>query len=144
MRHHVDYESFAHGADIGVRGCGHTEAEAFANAARALTAVVTDPETVARAQTVEVSLAASDLELLFVGWLNEIVYEMATRHMLFSGFEVRLAREPDGWRLQACLRGEPVDGARHHPAVEVKGATFTALEVRRTDGRWCAQCVVDV
>jgi SHS2 domain-containing protein len=38
-----------------------------------------------------------------------------------------------------------VDVARHQPAVEVKGATFTELKVRRTDqGEWLAQCVVDV
>ncbi len=35
--------------------------------------------------------------------------------------------------------------ARHQPAVEVKGATLTALEVRRASGGgWIAQCVVDV
>ena len=35
--------------------------------------------------------------------------------------------------------------ARHHPAVEVKGATYTELSVKRDEeGRWIAQCVVDV
>jgi tRNA nucleotidyltransferase (CCA-adding enzyme) len=34
---------------------------------------------------------------------------------------------------------------RHQPAVEVKGATYTALKVARDEqGRWVAQCVVDV
>ena len=34
---------------------------------------------------------------------------------------------------------------RHRPAAEVKGVTYTALEVsRRADGQWLAQCVVDV
>jgi SHS2 domain-containing protein len=38
-----------------------------------------------------------------------------------------------------------VDVERHAPAVEVKGATFTELVVRRyDDGRWLAQCVLDV
>ena len=40
--------------------------------------------------------------------------------------------------------GEPVDMARHHPAVEVKGATFTTLLVAERDGGWVAQTVVDV
>jgi SHS2 domain-containing protein len=46
--------------------------------------------------------------------------------------------------LTATARGEPVDVARHEPAVEIKGATYTALAVEQTDGQWRAQCVVDV
>jgi SHS2 domain-containing protein len=47
--------------------------------------------------------------------------------------------------LTGAAYGEPVDRARHQPAVEVKGATHTALGVeRRDDGAWIAQCVVDV
>ena len=61
--------------------------------------------------------------------------------MLFGHFAVTL----DGHRLAAEAHGEPVDRARHHPAVEVKGATYTALAVTRSDdGTWTAQCVVDV
>jgi SHS2 domain-containing protein len=66
---------------------------------------------------------------------------MAVRHMLFSRFEVRL----DGTRLHARAWGEAVDMARHQPAVEVKGATYTELRVfQDAQGLWHAQCVVDV
>ena len=40
------FETFPHDADIGVRGRGATLGGAFANAGRALTAVVTDPASV--------------------------------------------------------------------------------------------------
>jgi SHS2 domain-containing protein len=50
----------------------------------------------------------------------------------------------NGGELTATACGEPVDAARHEPAVEVKGATYTALAVAQADGQWCAQCVVDV
>jgi tRNA nucleotidyltransferase (CCA-adding enzyme) len=65
---------------------------------------------------------------------------MATRRMLFSRFAVRL--ESDGLSGEAW--GEPVDAARHHPAVEVKGATYTQLRVAREGAGWVAQTVVDV
>ena len=43
------------------------------------------------------------------------------------------------------LGGEAIDRARHEPAVEPKGATYTELKVmQQEDGRWCAQCIVDV
>jgi SHS2 domain-containing protein len=135
------WEHFAHEADMGVRGVGGTLAEAFEQAALAMTAViVTDPTTVAPTEPVEIHCEAPDNELLFVDWLNALVYEMATRKLLFSRFEVKL----DGQRLSAQAWGEPADVARHQPAVEIKGATYTALRVAQENGQWIAQTVVDV
>jgi len=135
------WEHFPHEADMGVRGLGATLERAFEQAALALTAVVTDPATVTPLERVSLACEAPDTELVFVDWLNALVYEMATRSMLFSRFEVRL----QGHRLSAKAWGEALDIARHHPAVEVKGATYTALKVAlQPDGAWLAQCVVDV
>jgi tRNA nucleotidyltransferase (CCA-adding enzyme) len=125
---------------MGVRGFGVTKAEAFEQAALALTAVVADPATVEPREAVTMECAGPDDELLLAEWLNRVVYEMATRRMLFSRFAVRL----DGARLSAQAWGEPTDLTRHRPAVEVKGATYTALRVARDDGGWVAQTVVDV
>ncbi len=134
------WEHFEHEADIGVRGRGATLAEAFAQAGLALTAIVTDPALVAPRIPVTIRCQAPDPEFLFVDWLNALIYEMATRRMLFSRYEVRI----EGDRLEATAWGEPVDRSRHQPADEPKGATFTALEVARQGAEWIAQCVVDV
>ncbi len=126
---------------MGVRGFGASKEEAYEQAARGLTAVITDPETVRALELINVVCEAPDDELLFVDWLNALVYEMATRNMLFSRFEVHI----DGNHLQGKAWGERVDVARHQPAVEVKGATYTALRVGQGEsGEWLAQCVVDV
>lgn len=135
------WEHFEHGADIGVRGYGHTLAESFEQTACALTAVVTELDSVQASQAVTCRCAAPDAELLLVDWLNALIYEMATRRMLFSRFEVTI----DQNALSATAWGEPVDVARHSPAVEIKGATYTALSVTQDPkGQWIAQCVVDV
>lgn len=135
------WEHYPHDADIGVRGFGGDPAEAFANAARAMTAALTPLADIARAETVRVRCDAPDLEMLFYDWLNAVIYEMATRQMLFADFRVQIA---DG-RLEAELDGERVDIARHGAAVEPKGATLSDLSVTRgADGRWAAQCIVDV
>lgn len=137
---HTHWEHFAHGADIGVRGLGATKAEAFEQAALALTAVITEPQGVAAQQTVQIRCEAPDDELLLADWLNALIYEMAVRRMLFGGFHVEL----DGTRLTAQASGEPVSVPRHHPAVEIKGATYTTLRVAPVEGGWLAQTVVDV
>jgi SHS2 domain-containing protein len=135
------FETFEHDADVGVRGRGRTLDEAFANAARALTAVITDPESVRETTTVELACEASEPEALFFDWMNALVFETATRWLLFARCEVEI----EGGRLRARAHGEPVDVERHRPAVEVKGATWTGLKVARgEDGLWTAECVVDV
>jgi protein archease len=72
---------FPHQADIGVRGIGSTKAAAFESAAHALTAVITDPGSVASTYSVPILCEAPDDELPLVDWLNVLVYEMAT-HVL--------------------------------------------------------------
>lgn len=135
------WEHFAHQADMGVRGYGSTLADAFAQAAFAMMATVTDLKNISPAIAVTIECQAPDVEYLLVDWLNALIYEIATRHMLFSRFDVEIEKN----KLRARAWGEMIDVAKHHPAVEVKGATYTALRVEQTrDGRWCAQCVVDV
>lgn len=135
------WEHFTHGADIGVRGIGSTPAEAFEQAALALTAVICDPALVQAEESIAFTCEAPDLEYLLADWLNRLVFEMATRRLLFSRYQVQI----DGGQLTATVWGEPVDVARHQPTVEVKGATYTELKVAQDAlGRWVAQCVVDV
>jgi tRNA nucleotidyltransferase (CCA-adding enzyme) len=135
------WEHFSHPSDIGIRGVGPTKQAAFAQAAIALTAVITDPENVEPKEPVDIRCQEQDDDLLFVNWLSALLYEMDARDMLFSRFEVELVEGG----LQARAWGEPVDIHKHEPVVEVKAATYAGLEVRRDDrGNWIAQCIVDV
>jgi len=134
------WQHFQHIADIGVRGCGNSVEEAFAQAAMAMTAVITEPELVDNNICIDVECDSADLEYLFVDWLNALVYEMAIRHMLFSQFDIQI-REG---LLKAKVCGELINREKHQPAVEIKGATLTELRVEENDGKWIAQCVVDV
>jgi len=135
------WEHFEHGADIGIRGVAPTLAQAFEQAGIAMTAVITDPDSVAASTAIDLECEAPDAELLFVSWINELIYQMAVRGLLFNRYQVAIQ---DG-RLTATAMGETVDRDKHQPAVEIKGATFTELRVgQQDDGAWLAQCVVDV
>jgi len=135
------WEHYSHPADMGIRGFGPTKEEAFSQAALALTAVITDLQTIQPKETVEISCRQQDDELLFVCWLNALIYEMATRRMLFCKFDISIKNH----RLQANAWGEKIDLKRHNPAVEVKAATYADLKVQQgTNGNWLAQCIVDV
>ena len=108
------WELYSHPSDIGIRGFGPTREAAFAQAAMALTAVIVDLEKVQPSQAVDIECRETDDELLLINWLSSLLYEMDTRGMLFSRFEIKAATYAD-------LK------------VEQGG-----------DGNWVAQCIVDV
>lgn len=134
------WEHFPHEADMGVRGVGSTLAEAFEQGALAMTAMVTDLSGIQNRERVTIECSAPDEELLFAQWLNAVVYEMATRRMVFGRFSVAI----ENLQLKAEAWGEPIEPSRHEPAVEVKGATFTGLRVAKEGSQWIAQTVVDI
>jgi tRNA nucleotidyltransferase (CCA-adding enzyme) len=135
------WQHFHHQADIGIRGIGAKLAEAFAEGAAALMAVICSPETVEPKEYVEIACEAEETDLLFADWINALIYEMDVRKMLFRRFEVRL----ENHKLKAKVWGEKCDPDRHEFAVEVKAATFMELKAYKdNDDQWVVQCVVDV
>jgi tRNA nucleotidyltransferase (CCA-adding enzyme) len=133
------WEHFPHGADLGIRGIGPTREAAFEQAALALVAAMVDLSGIEPRAEIGIRCAGPDDELLLVNWLNAVLYEMATRHMVFGRFEVRR----DGKGLAGRAWGESLDHSRHRLGTEVKGATLTGLKVRK-NGSWIAETVVDV
>jgi len=67
----------------------------------ALVALTTELSEVSAAERVQISVTAPDEEQLLVEWLDAVIYEMATRHMVFCRFEVRI----EGGRLEGTLWG---------------------------------------
>jgi SHS2 domain-containing protein len=137
------YETFEHGADIGVRGRGRTIEEAFENGARAMFSImVEDLDSIKSTKEVAISCESFDQECLFTAWLNALLAEAAMENMIFGAFKIKRLKH---FTIEGVGMGEPFDPVRHQRGIEVKGATFTELKVARyDDGTWVAQCVVDV
>ena len=136
----VLYETFEHEADIGIRGFGNTLEEAFENTAVALYSVMVNIDKITPKEKKVVAVSAPDRELLLVEWLNALLALSDIEHLVFSKFEVKI----ENMSLIGSAWGEPLDHVRHEAHVEVKGATYHMLSVREEDGRYQAQCVVDV
>jgi len=136
----IQYETFEHEADIGVRGFGSTMEEAFENVAVALYSVMVNITRISPAETRTVSVNAPDHELLLVEWLNALLSISDVERMVFRKFEVKM----NGVELSGTAWGEKLDQDRHEPKVEVKGATYHMLSVTKQNERYVAQCVVDV
>ena len=135
-----NWELYSHTADMGIRGFGDTMAQAFEAAAIAMVAVNVDPEKIEQKRKIEITCSEQDNELLFIAWLNNLIYEMATRKMLFSKFHVTI----NNGELTGYAWGEKLDLKKHKPVVEIKGISYSDLKVTQEKEKWIAQCIVDI
>ena len=135
------YETFDHTADLGLRIRAPDINALFAEAGRALFAVIVeDLHSVRPEQELHLELSGDDRELLLFDWLRELLYRFDSQHWLFSRFQVHVAAT--GLTATAC--GEPLDRSRHVLFHEVKAITYHGLKVKQTDQGWLAEVIVDI
>ncbi|ATB51193.1 archease [Corallococcus macrosporus] len=134
-------EHLARGPEHRVRGRGRSLEEAFEQAAVALCALVVDRDAVEVREEAELVCEATELDRLLADWLRAVVHKMASRHLLFRCFAVRM----DGTRLFGHAFGEPWDRERHPSARDVRGVSLVGTRVcQGADGLWTAECEVEL
>jgi SHS2 domain-containing protein len=133
-----------HTADVAVRLTGATLDDLFAAAAGALTAAITVPEAVVPRQSSTIALDASDLELLIVDWVGELLYRFETEQLLVADARPRVAERGGRWHVDAEIFGERRDPARHPIKVLVKAVTFHGLRIERRPNGYETLLVFDI
>ncbi|NOY79038.1 MAG: archease [Calditrichaeota bacterium] len=135
------YQFFEHTGDMGLEVLASSLNELFEWAARGLTAVLTEPETVQPKAERNFSLRADQLDELLIRWLNRLNFEFETEGWLFAEFRVQVKED---FSLHAAARGEPFDPQRHEILREIKAATYHQLVVEKRDGVWYARIIFDL
>jgi protein archease len=135
------WEQFDTEADVGVRAWGPTRAEAFAQAALGVFALIVSPDDVEEREHREVRAQASFPEALLVNWINECLYV----HEI-EGFVVRRVAVlgASDTVVHGVLHGEEFDTRRHRPGTVVKAATLHRTSVVERDGHHQVSVIVDV
>lgn len=135
------YEFVDHTADVVVRAWGPHMAQVFEQAGLAMLSLLYDRRSVAGSRTFSLTASAEDRELLLAAWLNELLYQVEGRRVVFSALHVLSVGERT---LTAVARGEPFDGCRHEVRGVVKGATLHDLSLRSVAGGWEGRVLLDV
>ncbi len=140
----MPFEYFAHTGDIGVRVWADSIDQLFDAAVAALVDAVTDSTAVQARETVTLSCHAPHLDLLLHDFLSDVLFHLDARELLPHSSNVSITRHEGQWSLQARLAVEHFDRERHPLKAQVKGITYHALSVDRTDEGWCATLVFDI
>ena len=126
-----DFEIIDHTADVGIIAYGADIRQAFANAAKALFSIITEPEDIQEVLYRDIKISATDQESLLVQWLNELIYLFDTENILFKRFDIAHLSHT---RLKVRIYGENVDKSKHELKTGVKATSYHMLKIDENDG----------
>ena len=136
------YEPLEHTAEAGIIARGATPAEAFANAAEGMYALMLELEGVAEREQREISIEGDGYEQLLIDWLLELLFLTETEDLVFRRFQID---ELSDARLRGRAWGERYDRERHiSHNVAVKAVTQHMLEIGPADGGYRVQVLFDI
>lgn len=127
----IRYRLLDHTADALVEAYGKTLDEIFSNAAYAMFDQITDPTQVETTGEVKIILSAQSKEQLLVDFLQELLFLHDTENLVFKEFIVHT----NGQTLEAVVRGEEFNAAKHQKRSVVKGVTYHKLEIDQKSGK---------
>lgn len=141
----MPWETLDHTADAGAEVTAIDREGLFVEALRALTDCITEVDRVRAVRRRAVTVAAADLELLLVEWLDEALFRFEVEGFLAAGATVEITEDAAvGLRLTGELLGEEHDPDRHPHKVAVKAVTYHGLAVGRSETGWRARLIFDI
>ena len=135
------FEVIDHTADVGIIAYGTDIEELFSNAALALFSLITELESIENIFHLDLEVSSQDIDSLLIEWLNELIYLVDVKHILFNKFDIKTLTNN---RLKATCYGEDFDAMKHTLKVGVKAATYHMLKLDESDDGFKAQVILDI
>ena len=131
-------------ADLAFEATGKTLEEAFSNAGKAVTDIITDIDAVEPKTERSAEIFSEDLVSLFFDWVDEILFYWDSERLVFSDFDVKIEKRECGYLLKASMKGEEFDMNKHKSGQHVKSPTYHLIKVENEGGLWKLRMIVDL
>ncbi len=122
----MTYDIIEHTADIGIHATGEDLSEAFQEAAKGMSSIMTDIERVNKTEIFKIELESKEWDELLVDFLSELIYLHEVEDVLFSDFDVNL-NSNEIKKLHATVKGEKIDMDKHKFFTEIKAVSYHAI-----------------
>ncbi len=135
-----------HTADVAVRSWGNNLEEVFSQTALALMTTISPNLALITPRTVKkIKIEAEDKEALLFDFLSEFLYIFDVEELIFSEVKVlTLKKEIDEYKLEAIIKGEIFDKNKHEIGIEVKGITYSFMNIEESNDNIEIRIVFDV
>jgi SHS2 domain-containing protein len=136
-----NYRILDHTADLRIEAWGKGVEGLFVSAARALTDLLVDIETIEEREEKTISADGDNREELLVDMLREVLFLFSGESFLSSRFVVI---ELSDRRVLLHLWGERFDEKKHAQKIELKAVTYHGLVIERRGALYHASILFDV
>jgi SHS2 domain-containing protein len=135
------YKLIEHTADIGIRVKSFSLAGLFKNAGLAITDLSFQKQTsqYPGKHNIVIRQKASNVEELFINWLNELLSVSAVEALVFEDIKIIQINENF---VDAIAIGSDIRNYKF--SAEIKAATYHHLKVEKTGFFWQAEVIFDV
>lgn len=134
-----------HTADVKVEAYGKTINEAFQEAAKALSEVMTDTSKIRPIIRRKIEVEAEDLQALLYEWLEKFIYLFDSEGLIFSEFKVQCIQQVEGrLKLKGEAAGEEFDEKIHPQRTAIKAATYHEMKIRQSPKKTILEFVLDI
>jgi SHS2 domain-containing protein len=139
------YRFLEHTADVKVEAYGKTINEAFQEAARALSEIMTETSKIRPIIRKKIEIEAEDLQALLYEWLEKFIYLFDSEGLIFSEFIVEDIQQIEGkFKLKGEAAGEEFDESRHPQRTAIKAATYHEMKIKQSPKKIVLEFVLDI
>lgn len=132
-------------ADLAIRVKGESPEEVFIRAGKALISeMVDDISLIAPAIKIDGEFRATEIDMLYAEFLNEILFYKDSRSLLLLPINVSITSESETYLCRYTMAGETINRDRHKFKVDIKAVTLHGLRLAREGDIYVAETVFDV
>ena len=135
----MSFEEISHTADLKIHVSAPTLETLFSETFRALMQVMYGSPSRGEIHR-EIRVESSHIESLLIDFLSEVLFISEVENLVFSEASIRI----NGLSLNADLKGEPFDPARHSGGSEVKGISYSGLAITNDANGYMLDIIFDV
>ncbi|MFW9952396.1 MAG: archease [Candidatus Thorarchaeota archaeon] len=143
----MGFEFKEHTADIKVKSWGRTLEEAFSQTAYSLMTILSPDLTKIHPRTEKIiTITAENIGALLFDFLSEFLYIFDVEGLIFSQIMVNsiVRINEEDFKLHAQLKGEEFDSEEHEIGTEVKGITYSFMNIEQSENGVEIDIVFDI
>jgi SHS2 domain-containing protein len=135
----MSFEEISHTADVKIHASAPSLESLFSDTLKALMQVMYGTPR-GGGLTREIRIQSTDNESLLADFLSEVLFVSETEGLVFSDARIRI----NGFNLVAELYGEAFDPGQHSGGTEVKGISYSGLEIMHDANGYMVDIIFDV
>jgi len=138
------YIYLPHTADAKFQAFGASFEEAFANAAYAMTDVITDHKKVGAKVKEAIKVKSENKEALLYDFLEQFLILLDIKGFLLNKIkEIKIQKTGEGFSLNALVLGDN-HPEKYETKTTIKAVTYQEMFIKKEKGKFIVQVIVDI